>query len=411
MPPSASRGSSRSRSRSRSSSRSGSSRSASGSSYSSRSGTPKSSAKASPTSAQSPARAAATRLDEEPRLTLADADEAGRPSTGGDAPNGGGSESAAVRKLKQANEDLRKKLMQLNSKLDFELARREKSEPASAAVAASVGRRQVTEAKYQKLRAHVEELRREVELVQLQAHHAAEGAGAAGKVSEMQNLILAREHEIAQLKDNNRALEMLHRGRSKHMEAVSQIESEMSRVRSAHTEELRVLKERLRHLKEGKEQDDRNIKRVQAQLNQIQDKIVVAAALKQAGETRSLAELEALSEQKEKLMEELRAQLADLTKQGEGDRRRACPKVTQKEVEALRRTHLRLKEELAERQAEIAREEKALSTHRRSAPAAVPSAPAPPPQSRPDASSPKAKPKPTAATATTAAPPKAAAST
>ena len=70
------------------------------------------------------------------------------------------------------------------------------------------GRGAVTEAKYQKLRAHVEELRREHELVRMQAHHAAERVGAAGKVSEMQNQILAHEHEIAQLRDNNRALEM-----------------------------------------------------------------------------------------------------------------------------------------------------------------------------------------------------------
>lgn len=49
-------------------------------------------------------------------------------------------------------------------------------------------------------------------------------------------------------------LENVQRNQSKKMEVVSQIESERSRIRTAHNEELRALKDRLKGLKDAREQ-------------------------------------------------------------------------------------------------------------------------------------------------------------
>jgi len=262
---------------------------------------------------------------------------------------------SVIQQLKRANEDLRKQLMQLNSKLDSELARREnKARRKYRASPFGI----ITEAQYQKLKQEVEELRRDHTLAKVQVY---QGDGTS-RIADLRNQIAEKDKEIEKLREANRGLERVKKSQARKMEAVNHIETEITRIRTNHIEELRILRDRMRRVKEVKEQDERSLKHIQAQINQLQDKAAIMKGFRQSGETRLLSELEQEVQEKEKLHKELQDEAESLQKKLELEKRRtvSSKSVTATDVENLRKAVTKLKEELASREAVLAREEKAV---------------------------------------------------
>mmetsp|Transcript_65373 Transcript_65373/g.116311 ORF Transcript_65373/g.116311 Transcript_65373/m.116311 type:complete len:495 (-) Transcript_65373:9-1493(-) len=243
-----------------------------------------------------------------------------------------------VKSLKRSNEELRKKLMQLNSQLDYELAHQGKDRGPRYGKA--------DEQKIAKLKAQSEELRRENDLLKKQVYQ----ADGVCRVTDLHNQVLQRDQQIRTLKEANRGLDNVQRNQSKKMDVVNQIEGEMDRIRSAHNEELYTIKERLRRLKEAKEADEKMVRKLQNQINQMEDKIQLAKKLKASSGGKSLEEVQEMIRTKESKVETCQKDIERLQRQIEAERRRAGQRITQRDVDQLKKTAAALRQKLAERE-------------------------------------------------------------
>jgi predicted nucleic acid-binding Zn-ribbon protein len=248
-----------------------------------------------------------------------------------------------AQRLKNSNEELRRRLLQLNGQLDAELNCRGHGARART--------HRTDDERVARLRQRVEELRRETDALRRRVYH----ADGVCRVTELQNAVLQREQEVERLRAANRGLGNVQRNQSRRMELVSQMEAERSRIRSAHGEEMRVLKERLRALRDAREADEKAMRRLQGQINQLEDKIALAKGLKAMTPMRTLGEVEGLMAEKEAQIRTLTETVEKLQKQIEVERRRAGQHITERDVAKLRATLQSLKEQSAEREAELRR--------------------------------------------------------
>jgi chromosome segregation ATPase len=252
-----------------------------------------------------------------------------------------------IQQLQDKNKELRAQLNDLNAQLDEMLTQR--GEKISR-----VHRHQQFAVKGENkemdaLMKEIETLRKENTELRQKVYN----TDVQSRISELLNLIREREKSIETLKEENRSLENVQKHQGKQLQELDKLESDMRDARAKHADDVRILKDRTRQMKQERDETERQAKIQQTKLTQLQEKIKAANAIQIGANT--VDQLQTAVTEKEKEMEILKYQIASLSESTEAEKAksRAIARQAHKEAQELRDELQRLQEILLEKEKEM----------------------------------------------------------
>lgn len=240
--------------------------------------------------------------------------------------------------LKAQNLSLRRQLVELNRLLDEQLTRRGQK----------IGRVQPVVNKGRLNSADV--LRRQNEGLRKQNNELVERLHQADKLdqhSHAQNKLGELHVQLLQLRDENLSLENIYSNQMVKLNRIDKIEHDMRRMRDAHNEDLREMKSHTRDFVKLREDEMIHVRQQTKVLNRLDEKLHIQVSVGTA--VSSVADMESQLEERERVVETLKYQVAVLSKTNNSNKKRAqiASQKHSRELEHLRAEAAHLKQRLA----------------------------------------------------------------
>lgn len=161
-------------------------------------------------------------------------------------------------------------------------------------------------------------------------------AGNLDRVSELMNTLGALHAELEELRSENRSLENVHQNQSVKLEVCSRIDGEIGNAKNQHNEHVSDNKTKARKAKDEREKEMDQYKHYIRAVERMEEKLKVQDAI--GSEISTVAEMQEQVEERDRMIDALKYQVAVLSRTTTNDKRKAKTKASkvQKEVEDLR---------------------------------------------------------------------------